>query len=213
MRYFFYSFFFVAIFLPSCELQTPTVQTQNTTSEKNLTTESCREALRIIKQHDFVDWKGLPDCTVKELFPDLNMSKTGFQQLGSERINADKKLVRTFDGYYQIVVFAREGRAVLLQGRSPKMEETLVETLVAKLGEPSGREIWWHGVSQMSNTEWIYPDQGITLFLNTEGSHLSYIVLYSPTTLEYYMKYLRPSTREYRRRKRFKTFKFKTFKR
>lgn len=206
----------------SCEPQTPDVQIKDpvletiiTNRKKTHPSPSCREALRIIEQRDFVSWKGLPDCIVSDIFTSFDMSKTGLERLGSKKIRTKKRLVGPFGGYAYAVAFAREGRLILFQGLYLEMEETLVKTLVTALGEPESRERWWLGTAHMPNTEWIYPDRGITLFLNSAGNHLTYILLYAPTTLEYYMQYLRPKTRTRRhhKRKRKPRKKFKTLKR
>jgi hypothetical protein len=63
--------------------------------------------------------------------------------------------------------------------------------LLVKLGEPAAKLDFIFANVELKAGEWVYPERGLTLFMNPENGYLLRVAAYPKTTLEHYRKDLR----------------------
>ncbi len=157
-------------------------------SNKNF--ETIRNA---IENRDFVGWKGLPDsCSPDDIFEDFSgdLINGASRPLGKSFKRAIFSVVNVA-GYYRPTINTRDGVLILFDGMNPELAGGFVR-LHEDLGEPAARLDWAYGTLKIPLGEWVYPERGITVFLNTTADKALHIALYSPADLETYVNVLRP---------------------
>ncbi len=157
------------------------------TSEQN-----CQIIRKAIETRNFIGWKGLPStCTAKDLFNNIpkDLSDEPVRPLGSTFIDSTF-VPLSLTGYYMPKVSFRDDQLILFDGIILNLAGDF-DMLHKDLGEPSARLDSYDGILTISNGEWIYPERGITVFINIRGDKVRHVSLYRPTTLEEYKKTLR----------------------
>ena len=161
-------------------------------SDKNI------DAVRMaIETRDFVGWNGLPDaCAPGDLFDDFpdELSDRPTRPLGESFSPAVFVLLK-LDGYYRPTASVLENELVLFDGMNPELPGGF-QRLFDELGAPAARSDWFHGTLEIPNGEWVYPERGITVFLNSSADKALHIAVYHPTHLENYFRTLRPHLRK-----------------
>jgi hypothetical protein len=66
-----------------------------------------------------------------------------------------------------------------------------LDKLMLALGQPPERLTSYLGTLPIENSEWVYPERGLTLFVNPVNQRLLRIAVYGPTSLQEYCKFLR----------------------
>jgi len=94
-------------------------------------------------------------------------------------------------GWYRPMANFRDGGLILVDGMTPELDGG-ADPLLADLGTPATRLDGDFGTLPISQGEWLYPEHGITLFLNTTSDKVLHLALYAPTTLDVYLGSLRP---------------------
>jgi hypothetical protein len=158
---------------------------------------ACTAARRAIEQRNFIGWRGLPpDCQPRELFPNLPADLQGrpVRYLGEEFRDA-VFVPLPLEGYYRPMASFDGDRLILFDGMNPELAGGFAP-LKADLGNPAARLDWYYGTLKIADGEWVYPERGITVFLAPEVEQALHIALYQPTTLDDYLKNLRPHLRK-----------------
>jgi len=150
---------------------------------------TCEDARRAIEARQFAGWRGLPvGCTAAELFGIPPDAEFGYRKLGTREA---RQHLLELPGYYRPLVTVRDSVVVLFDGTNPALD-TGLPALLMDLGEPAAKEDFDHGTYKIPAGEWIYPDRGITVFVQTDGSAIMHVAVYAPTTLATYLDELRP---------------------
>jgi hypothetical protein len=152
-----------------------------------------------IERRAFAGWRGLAQALApRDLFPELEVVEHwGRRSLGDEFAPADFTVLE-LPGYYRPTISVRDDVVLLFDGMNPELEDGL-GPLSAELGEPAALLDYGHGTLPVKAGEWPYPERGITLFVNTTADRVLHIALYAPTTLDVYLRRLRPHLSKKRR--------------
>jgi hypothetical protein len=157
---------------------------------------SCATALEHVRRRDFHAWQGLPrDCALADAAEVFELS-TGYAvgHLGRRHEQASFR-VASLEGYLEPVrVWYRDDAVVLVTGEYPELPGEL-GTLLADYGEPEAKLDYHQGVVEVAHGEWIYPQRGITLFLNADHSRLAKVAVYAPASMQHYEAELAPRER------------------
>lgn len=154
---------------------------------------SCDEAIQMIQNRDFREWKGLPSgCK----WPSAHEERSADPQewwVRKLKSEPDSAWTENADlvGYYQPRFTYQRGGLLLFDGRNPELACSGSE-LVKALGTPAAKLDWDSGTLPLAGMEWVWPERGIALYLDGDEDHVSHVTLFAPTTLEEYKKgYLR----------------------
>jgi hypothetical protein len=157
----------------------------------DMTVMRCEEVREAIGARRFADWRGLPPgCTAEELFGVPLDSSWGALPLGDGREQARSRLLE-LPGYYRPLAYARDGVVVAFDAMNPQLDGD-PSALAESLGPPDATLDWIFGTVSMPGGEKVYAARGITLSLNPETQGVVYVTVYAPTTVESYLKRLRP---------------------
>jgi hypothetical protein len=157
----------------------------------DMTVMRCEEVREAIGARRFGDWRGLPPgCTAEELFGVPLDSSWGALPLGDGREQARSRLLE-LPGYYRPLAYARDGVVVAFDAMNPQLDGD-PSALAESLGPPDATLDWIFGTVSMPGGEKVYAARGITLSLNPETQGVVYVTVYAPTTVESYLKRLRP---------------------
>jgi hypothetical protein len=157
----------------------------------DMTVMSCEEVREAIAARRFVDWRGLPPgCTAEQLFGVPLDSSWGALPLGDAREQARSRLLE-IPGYYRPLAYARDGVVVAFDAMNPELDGD-APALAKSLGPPDATLDWIFGTVSMPGGEQVHAARGITLSLNPETQGVVYVTVYAPTTVETYLKRLRP---------------------
>lgn len=159
----------------------------------------CEQAIQQIKERIFSSWQGLSDnCKFEELMIEISLPKEDFPK---RYLGTDNKEVSSIKidipGYYRPTISFDGDTVILFDGMVPELNEDLSE-LLGKLGEPTLQLDWHFGTVIMKQSELVFPNKGITFFLNEDRDKLLHIALYFPGTIENYLEQLRPSFKKRR---------------
>lgn len=158
---------------------------------------NCQNAVEQIRQLDFEIWDGLPvDCQLKELInlESIDVREYPIRHLGKKMVEVHSVLL-DLPGYYRPTVNLRNGKVVMFDAMNPVMTGNL-ETLKAHLGKPALTLDWHYGTLPLEKGEWVFPDKGITLFLNSTFDKVLHIALYHATSSRDYLNKLRPNLKK-----------------
>jgi len=152
---------------------------------------NCQTSFQQFLSKDFSHWTGLPDgCLLSDLTQSGVQLKEGMglARLGRHKTNF-KMLV--IDEYERSVrVWLEEEKVLLLDVKYPQIVPDLT-TLLAQLGEPEAKLDAYLGTLLLPESEWVYPQQGLSLFINPGNNVLLRLAVYPPTVLETYQERLR----------------------
>ena len=161
-----------------------------------MTTDACETAANAIRVRHFVGWRGLPSgCPSAAMVPGLpnplpDLAEQPARRLGSDASSAAFVML-DLPGWYRPMASFRAGELVLVDGMNPELDGGAAQ-LLADLGTPGTRLDWDYGTLPIAQGEWPYPDRGITVFLNTTSDKVLHLAVYRPTTLDVYLRTLRP---------------------
>lgn len=164
----------------------------------------CGAAREAIARCAFVGWRGLPaGCPTDALLPGLPAAPAEarpVRHLGAELRPATFVLL-DLAPYYRPMASFEGRRLVLVDGMNPELDGGLAP-LLADLGAPAQRLDWFYGTLAIPRGEWIFPERGITLFLNTDADEALHVALYHPASAAEYLRALRPNLRKTRERRK-----------
>ncbi len=155
----------------------------------------CTRIRKAIEIRDFTGWNGLPaECAADALFDGIpeDLSGRPRRHLGGRTA---EWVILKIDGYYRPMASFVDGTFVMFDAMNPTLSVP-VSTLQRELGAPAATEDWWYGSVEMKNSAFVYPDKGITLFLNSDTHEALHIALYHRTDLSGWQQGLRPRLRK-----------------
>jgi|SRR5580698_3857701 hypothetical protein len=158
---------------------------------------ACVVALKAFAWPDLEHWKGLrPDCGLPAVSEAWAYADDGWRGSGyvGEEPRALTWISATGTGFPDSVRVWLDGPRVVMLETQVLGKASDLKALVAKLGEPAAKLDAFFEV-KMEKSEWVYPNRGLTLYVNPENHILLRAVGYAPTTLENYRRHLRPITR------------------
>jgi hypothetical protein len=156
-----------------------------------MTTMTCEEARHAIVARHFVGWRGLPDrCAPTALFGVALDDSWGMLPLGASLEPARSRLLE-LAGYYRPLAYVRDDAPLAFDAMNPQLDGGW-QALATDLGEPDATLDWVFGTVVMPGGERIYARRGITVFLNPETQAGVYVTLYASTSVDTYLKTLRP---------------------
>jgi hypothetical protein len=153
-------------------------------------------ALRAFARRRLLEWSGLEHGTTPADVARHFAVVAGFEGAAplGERYEPAEWVGATGAGFPSgIRVWLRDGRVVLLdaEGFEPSGP---VDALLDGLGEPAARRDAFLGPIEIPGSEWVYPERGLTLYVNPETRVVDRVLAYAPTTLDAYEAELRPHT-------------------
>ena len=114
----------------------------------------------------------------------------GSGRLGSESRRIDWYPVSAEHFPEGLRLWVSDDHIVFIDAVRPELSGGLDELLLA-LGQPLERLTSYLGTLPIENSEWVYPERGLTLFINPANHRLLRIAVYRPTGLQEYCKFLR----------------------
>lgn len=155
---------------------------------------NCDKARQCILRLDLRNWPGLPThCDWQDWtgpYP-ADWQQIYARPLGNTFRPAQQLNVK-IEGFTNPHLYFVEGKAVLFEAMAGPILVAF-DTLLQDLGAPAARLDWDFGTLPLPGGEYVYPDWGITLFLNTDRDRALHVALYQPCTLDDYLAYLRPN--------------------
>jgi hypothetical protein len=153
-----------------------------------------KTALQIFSRRDFGAWSGLPRATpladIARLFP-LEDDWRGVGRLGSD-LKETRYAYITIEGFEQQVrIWLNEDNNIILMDVEYPTLPFSLSSLLDRLGTPDAKLDSYFGMLFLQQSEWIYANRGLTLFINPENSALLRIAVYASSTLDEYVKSLR----------------------
>ncbi len=175
----------------------PLRSTESTDKPKRIriTQSTCKLIRTAIEARNFSDWQGIAaECSAQDLFDDVpdETSDRPHRTLG--KLDANWVILK-LPGYYRPMASFRDGRFILFDAMNPDIAEK-ASTLTALFGKPAATLDWWYGTLEMKSSQLVYPNRGITLYLNPETDNVLHVALYSPTDLDNWIQTLQPNLRK-----------------
>ena len=158
----------------------------------------CQTCFQQFVSKDLSHWTGLPDdCLLSDLTQTGSYFKKGMglARLGRHKTNFKMLVVEGEER--SVRVWLEEEKVLLLDVKYPQIVPDL-PTLVARWGEPEAKLGSYLGTLFLSESEWVYPQRGATLFVNPKNKILLRLAVYPITTLETYQDRLRLNLRRRR---------------
>lgn len=157
-----------------------------------MTLTPCEAARRAIESNSFSAWTGLPPaCTTEALFGISFDDQWGLQKLGATFEPARTHLLE-ISGYYRPMAYVRDGRPLMFDGM-PTTVDGSWPPLASALGTAEAINDWIFGTVTIPKGEHIYARRGITVWMEPDKQQVIYVAVYAPTTVDEYVKRLRPS--------------------
>lgn len=149
----------------------------------------CEDAIQMIQNRDFRNWRGLPSGCNWPSAHDERSADPREWWVRKLRGHLDSAWTENVDlaGYYQPRFTYHRGDLMLFDGRNPELSCTSAELLEA-LGEPAAKLDWDAGTLPLPGMEWVWPERGIALYLGGDADHVSHVALFAATTSEEYKK-------------------------
>ena len=159
---------------------------------------ACQKVLKAYARRDFADWRGLPaDCTVDEVLHVFNAQDEwiGSGNLGLDAVSANYRycLVPSFNAPVRVWFVPK--RVLQLEAENPP-DDLTTTALESALGEPLAKLDSYFGVALIEQNEWVYPERGIAFNTQSEGTGITRLCVFAPTTLESYRHKIRLNVRQ-----------------
>jgi hypothetical protein len=157
---------------------------------------ACVVALQAFAWPHIENWHGLPaGCEVSHVGKVLTVPDDGWR--GSGYLGDSHRplawLSANGGGFPDSVRVWLDGDRVVLMETRILGKPGDFHAAVARLGPPAAKLGSYFDV-KMEKSEWVYPDRGLTLFVNPENQIPLGIAVYAPTTLDGYCHRVRPIT-------------------
>jgi hypothetical protein len=155
-------------------------------NSSNHPTQSCSEAISILQAGNIAGWRGLPkSCTIADLtqyFPRISPGE-GRAGLGRREAYFTRVKAESFDS--SIRVWLQDTQVLMLDVEALEKSSEL-STLLSELGEPATKLDCYLGTLLFKEAEWVYPERGLTLFVDVNSQRLVHIVMFPATTMASY---------------------------
>lgn len=140
---------------------------------------------------DLSQWRGLPaECSLATVGSVLEVPPGGPRASGSiGEAGRELEWLSASSPYfpYSVRVWLSGDQVILLDAEILGKASDL-EALVAKLGPPAATLDSYFGAAPMPGSEWVYPELGLTLFVEPENHNPLRVVVYPATTLAGYRR-------------------------
>ena len=151
------------------------------------------EVLKALARLDLHGWRGLSQHTLldhaRQVF-DIDDEWCGSSMLGTDRRQTYWFTV-TCDGFPEgLRIWTSGNEVILLDASSPDLPGGL-DALLTALGSPQAQLDSYLGTLRIENSEWVFPERGITVFVNPDNHLLLRIAVYRPSKLSEYEQSLR----------------------
>jgi hypothetical protein len=153
------------------------------------------DTIGVFARRDLVLWYGLPMSTsvddVADIL-DVDRSWHGAGFLGSDKRSA-RWLSAAAPGFEQgIRVWIDDAQVLLLDAPSLTLADGVdIDVLLRGLGKPTAELESYLGTLAIARSELIYPERGLTLYVNPQNAILLRAVAYEPCELDHYVRRLR----------------------
>ncbi len=157
---------------------------------------STADPLAALARRDLRGWRGLsPGTTVADVAAVFAVDRefAGASPLGA-RFEPAEWMAASADAFPDGVRIWFRGEHVVLFDAQLELDAP-GDSLLAELGEPEARWDAALGPVPLAGSEWVYPDRGLTLYVDPETRRIDRLLAYEPTTLETYAAVARPHTR------------------
>lgn len=151
---------------------------------------ACLVALRTFVWPDPSPWNGLPACTLAEIRQVFTVASD--DRRGSGYLGEDHRLLSWLSasggGFPDSIRVWLDGDKVVALDSQILGRPQDLEALLAKIGAPAAKlDSYFNGVL-LEKSEWVYPDRGLTLFVEPETHAPLRVAGYPRTTLAEYRK-------------------------
>ncbi|MEO1451468.1 MAG: hypothetical protein AAFV07_18195 [Bacteroidota bacterium] len=162
--------------------------------------DTCATAKQAILKHGFDAWTGdMESCSWQNIFPGYRVTDELPRRLIGDDFVATRFIGLPLEGYHMARLSFEEGRWVMFDGMLTELDSIATTALLTALGAPAAKLDWYFGTLPMAETEWVYPEKGITLFLRDDLELVLHVALYASMTLEAYEATRRLNLRKRRR--------------
>ena len=148
----------------------------------------------------FSNWTGLsPGSTLEQAARvfDVDQDWHGSGRLGQQRRSVDW-YGATGDGYPDgIRLWVENKNIVLADAKYPELTESL-DAVLSSLGPPQKKLDAYLGTVLIEESEWVFSERGLSIFLDPENQELLRIAVYSPVALTTYEASLRLNLKQVR---------------
>jgi hypothetical protein len=154
---------------------------------------ACLVALKAFAWHDLSRWHGLPECTLAELGQVFSVPADRWRGSGhvGEEHRALTWLSVSGGGFPDSIRVWLDGDKVVMMDSQVRGRPEELKALAAKLGAPAAQLDSYFRNALLEKSEWVYPDRGLTLFVEPETHALLRVAAYPRTTLSEYRKRFR----------------------
>ncbi len=151
------------------------------------------DALKTLARRDLSDWTGLPADTtladVRTVF-ELDESWQGESRLGSARIPT-AWLAAGAPGFDEgLSVWVDDSKVLMIDARYPTLPVS-PQALLEHFGPPAECLESYLGPLPIESAEQVFPEHGITLYINPDNGKLLRIAVFNPVSLAEYLRRLR----------------------
>jgi hypothetical protein len=152
---------------------------------------ACAEALRAFASHRFANWRGLPECALTDVGAVWALLDEQAHPgiMGKRSASWTAASVPGYDESVQI--WFDDDQVLLLLVEYPEFDGW--PELLKQVGESVAKLDSYLGTLLLPGSEWVYPERGLTLYVNPENGALLRLAVYAPTTIERYEAELRLS--------------------
>jgi hypothetical protein len=154
----------------------------------------CVAALRAFVWPDLSHWNGVPaNCTLAELGQVFTVPGDGWRAAGYVG-EEQRELAWTSvsgGGFPDSVRVWLDGERIAAMDSRLLVRAPDWEVLAAKLGPPAAKLDAYFSQVLLEKSEWVYPERGLTLFVNPGNQVLLRVAAYPRTTLPEYRKRFR----------------------
>ena len=157
----------------------------------NSNNQPCADALHAFAAHHFANWRGLPECALTDVSAEWTLldEQAHPGTLGKRGASWTAASAPGYDESVQI--WYDDEHVLLLLVEYPEFEDW--PALLEQVGEPLAKLDSYLSTLLIPGSEWVYPERGLTLYVNPENEALLRLAVYAPTTLERYESELRLS--------------------
>ena len=157
----------------------------------------CSKVWSAIAAREYRNWNGLPVTCTYSLFD------TAFARLRDEygqgglgsAYRQTMYRMHVAEGYpHNLKVWFREDSIVLIEIGYPVLPYPSHE-LLRNLGEPEIKLNYYLDVMPIPNGAWVYPDRGLTLFLDAGHTEVMWVALFQSCSAAKYLEEVHPETR------------------
>ncbi len=154
---------------------------------------ACLVALKALTWPDLSHWRGLPECTVAELEQILSTAHDSWR--GGGYVGEDHRLLSWLSAsggdFPDSIRVWLDGDHVVMMDAEILGHPSDLRPLLTKLGAPAAKLDARSGGVLLKGSEWVYPDRGLTLFVEPYNHAPLRVAVYPRTTLQEYRKKFR----------------------